>query len=78
MASSTSRPRARDGFGVETKTEISPARDRIDVGELFHHKKGFIEAGFAYEYWFNKFGNDSDLMTGAIANTPMFVGRVHF
>ena len=72
-------PKGKDGFGVETKTEILTRPEIvIDVGELFHHKKGFIEAGFAYEYWFNKFGNDSDLMTGAIANTPMFVGRVHF
>ncbi len=50
----------------------------IDVGELFDHRKNFIEVGFAYEYWLNKFGNDTTSCRVRIANTPMFVGRVHF
>ncbi len=72
-------PKGKDGFGVETKTEVLTRPELVfDIGEIILHRKNFIEAGIAYEYWFNKFGNNHDLMTGAIANTPMFVGRVHF
>jgi hypothetical protein len=72
-------PKGRDGFGAETKTEVLTRSEiMFDIGELFHHRKNFIEAGFAYEYWLNKFGNDHDTVPGALANTPMFVGRVHF
>jgi nucleoside-specific outer membrane channel protein Tsx len=72
-------PKGRDGFGAETKTEVLTRPEIVfDIGEMFHHRKNFIEAGFAYEYWLNKFGNDHDNVVGSLANTPMFVGRVHF
>jgi hypothetical protein len=65
--------------GNDTKTEILTRPEIVmDVGEFVFHRKNFIELGFAYEYWLNKFGNNHDVVPGALANTPMFVGRVHF
>jgi hypothetical protein len=71
-------PKGTDGFGAEAKTEVLTRPELvIDVGELWG-RKNFIEAGFAYEYWLNKFGNDHDVVPGALAKTPMFVARAHF
>jgi hypothetical protein len=71
-------PKGKDGFGNETKTEILARPElMLDVGEFFG-KKNFVEAGVAYEYWSNKFGNDANKTVGAKANTPMFIGRAHF
>lgn len=72
-------PKGKDGFGAQTKTEVLTRPElMLDVGELAFGRKNFVEVGFAYEYWFNKFGNDNAAINGAIANTPMFVGKVHF
>jgi hypothetical protein len=71
-------PKGRDGFGAQTKTEVLTRPELVvDVSEIFH-RKNFMEVGVAYEYWLNKFGNDHDNVVGALANTPMVVGRVHF
>lgn len=71
-------PKGKDGFGSETKTEILTRPELVlDVGALWG-RANFLEAGFAYEYWLNKFGNDHKADPGALANTPMFIGRVHF
>jgi hypothetical protein len=71
-------PKGRDGFGAQTKTEVLTRPEVVlDISPIFH-RTNFMEVGFAYEYWLNKFGNDHDNVVGALANTPMFVGRVHF
>jgi hypothetical protein len=71
-------PKGKDGFGAQTKTEVLTRPEIVlDISEVFH-RKNFMEVGFAYEYWLNKFGNDHDAVVGSLANTPMFVGRVHF
>lgn len=36
---------------------LSQPQLRLDVGKLFSHK-GHLYAGFEYQYWHNKFGND--------------------
>jgi nucleoside-specific outer membrane channel protein Tsx len=72
-------PKGKDGFGNETKTEILTRPEIVfDIGQMIGHRKNFIEVGVAYEYWLNKFGNDNATTPGALARTPMFVGRVHF
>jgi hypothetical protein len=68
---------APKGYGTVTEVLTRP-EIVLDVGSLTGHRKNFIEVGFAYEYWLNKFGNDHDVLPGSLANTPMFVGRVHF
>jgi hypothetical protein len=71
-------PKGRDGFGNQTRTEILTRPEIVmDISQFFH-RKNFMDVGFAYEYWLNKFGNDHDTVPGSLANTPMFVGRVHF
>jgi hypothetical protein len=68
---------APKGFGTVTEV-LTRSELVVDVGSLIGHRKNFIEAGVAYEYWLNKFGNDNSTTVGALARTPMFVGRVHF
>jgi hypothetical protein len=68
---------APKGFGRVTEVYTRPELV-VDVGSLIGHRKNFIEAGVAYEYWLNKFGIDNETTPGAFARTPMFVGRVHF
>jgi hypothetical protein len=68
---------APKGFGTVTEVLTRPELV-VDIGSLIGHRKNFIEAGVAYEYWLNKFGNNHDTLPGSLANTPMFVGRVHF
>ncbi len=72
-------PKGKDGFGAEMKTEVLTRPElTLDVGEFMFAKKNFVEVGFAYEYWLNKFGNDHDTVPGSLAKTPMVLGRVHF
>lgn len=70
-------PKGKDGFGADTKMEtLLRLQYLFDVGGP---KSGF-KAGLAYEYWNNKFGNDSakDVTGGARAKTPMLVAEYHF
>ena len=72
-------PKGKDGFGNQTKMEILTRPELMfDVGQLGGLKPKKVELGVAYEYWSNKFGNDAGTNVGALANTPMMIGRVHF
>ena len=72
-------PKGRDGFNAETKTELLTRPElMLDAGELATGRKGVVEIGIGYEYWLNKFGNDSATTVGALARTPMLIGKVHF
>jgi len=68
-------PRGKDGFGIETKTELHTQLNLLwDIGGP---KSGW-KAGVAYEYWRNKFGVDSEKDPGAKASTPMLIAEYHF
>jgi hypothetical protein len=72
-------PKGKDGFGNDTKFEILTRPELMfDIGQLAGGPKNKFELGVAYEYWLNKFGNDNRTNVGALARTPMAVGKVHF
>jgi nucleoside-specific outer membrane channel protein Tsx len=62
----------------DTKTEILTRPElMLDVGNYMGAPHKF-EVGVGYEYWLNKFGNDSKEIPGALANTPELIARYHF
>lgn len=64
-------PKGKDGFGNDTVSEtLVHAAVLVDVGELAFGKKSTLFAGAGYEYWKNKFGNNSANTPGTEANTP--------
>ncbi len=71
-------PKGRDGFNRETKIEIQ-FRPKLmwDVGALLGQPKTF-KVGAGWQYWYNKFGNDHNLVKGAIESSPFVEARVHF
>ena len=71
-------PKGTDARGNQSTWEFRARPELLfDVGEPFG-RKDIIEAGFAYEIWDNKFGNDAAIVPGAKARTPMVVGKAHF
>lgn len=63
-------PKGKDGFGNETVSEtLLHASILVDVGVLTFGKKDTFFAGVGYEYWKNKFGNNSANTPGTEANT---------
>ena len=69
-----------DGEGADTKPEIllEPAV-LADLGSLIHQKDTFW-LGFGYQYWHNKFGDDTDQdpTGGSTAHVPQFEVEWHF
>ncbi len=64
-------PKGKDGFGNDTVSEtLVHASLLVDVGKLTFGKKDTLFAGVGYEYWKNKFGNNSAYTPGTEANTP--------
>lgn len=58
-------------FGNDTVSETRVhAAVLVDVGELTLGRKNTLFAGVGYEYWKNKFGNNSANTPGTEANTP--------
>jgi nucleoside-specific outer membrane channel protein Tsx len=49
-----------------------------DVSSLIGASPKSLKVGLEYQYWNNKFGNDSDKVKGATANTPMVRVEYHF
>jgi hypothetical protein len=67
-------------FGGPTKPETNfDGEIMYDFGALMG-SKGKIKAGFEYQYWKNKFGNDASgpAGPGAFAKTPMVRAEYHF
>lgn len=66
-------PKGKDGFGVETKTEIlARAKFMFDV----MGPKSGLTAGVGIEFWKNKFGNDNSIAfvkNSAKATTALFL-----
>jgi len=66
-------------FGRGTKPETNiDMQLMFDVGGLAGAKPKRFRAGVAYQYWRNKFGNDSDTIAGATASTPMVKAQYQF
>ena len=73
-------PKGNDGFGAATKAELlTEVSVLFDVGSLAGQKDTFY-AGVGYQYWRNKFGNDSraDATGGATAKVPQVLVEAHF
>jgi nucleoside-specific outer membrane channel protein Tsx len=73
-------PKGKDGFGNQTATEIlTQPRLVLDIGDVIMKKPNFLDAYVGYQYWLNKFGNDSAIQhNGAIAQTVFVGASVHF
>ena len=66
-------PKGKDGFGVETKTEVL-ARVKF-MFNIFGPTSG-LTAGVGIEYWKNKFGNNNNIAfvkNSATATTPLLL-----
>jgi nucleoside-specific outer membrane channel protein Tsx len=75
---SVNLPKGKDGFGNETKTEVLLHPKLLwDVGQLFG-SKGY-QLGAGYEYWLNKFGNDTHAVgtVGAEQSTFFVEAAIH-
>jgi hypothetical protein len=73
--------KGKDEFGGETKPETNiDAQIMLDVGAVTGGPKGTFKVGFEYQWWKNKFGNDSSgaAGSGAFAKTPMIRAEYHF
>jgi nucleoside-specific outer membrane channel protein Tsx len=74
-------PKGNDEFGVGTKTETNfDGQIMLDVGRITGGPKGTFKVGLEYQYWKNKFGNNSSgaAGSGAFAKTPMIRAEYHF
>lgn len=65
------------GRGTAPETNID-MQLMLDVGTLVDAKPKRFRAGIAYQYWRNKFGNDSRTIPGATARTPMVKVQYQF
>lgn len=73
--------KGKDETGGTTKPETHiDARVYYDFSSLIGLKGSKLRAGAGYEYWKNKFGNDTNGFAGkgATASTPMVVVDYHF
>jgi nucleoside-specific outer membrane channel protein Tsx len=77
-------PKGKDGFGNSTKTEFLTQNNLIlDLGGLAFDKPHFLDIYVGYQYWLNKFGNNSnsnasDFTPGSLASTVYFGTSLHF
>jgi hypothetical protein len=63
-------PKGKDGFGNKTKMEIlTQPKITYAVGSVWGNPKAGWDLSVGYQYWLNKFGNDSSKDGGSIANT---------
>jgi nucleoside-specific outer membrane channel protein Tsx len=73
--------KGKDEFGAQTKPETNVDMQlMLDVGALAGGPKSTFKVGLEYQYWKNKFGNDSSgpAGSGAFAKTPMIRLEYHF
>lgn len=73
--------KGRDEFGGKTKAETNiDMALMLDVGAVTGGPKNTFKVGLEYQYWKNKFGNDSNgpAGSGAFAKTPMIRAQYHF
>jgi len=71
-------PKGKDGFNNETKTELLfHPKVMWDVGSAWGSPKSGYKLGVGWEYWVNKFGNDHNAVSGALASTPFVEAAIH-
>ncbi|THC45754.1 outer envelope protein [Massilia sp. Mn16-1_5] len=71
--------KGKNEFGRDTAPETNIDMQLMyDVGTLVDAKPKRFRAGLAYQYWRNKFGNDSRTIAGATARTPMVKAQYQF
>lgn len=73
--------KGKDEFGASTKPETNiDMQVMLDVGAVTGGPKNTFKVGLEYQYWKNKFGNDSNgpAGSGAFAKTPMIRAEYHF
>ena len=72
-------PKGTDEFGNQTAQETNfDGSIMYDLGATLGSKPKTFKVGFEYQWWKNKFGNNSDTVTGAFAQTPMLRAEYHF
>ena len=68
---SVNMPKGKDGFGNKTKTEILvQPKITYAIGNIWGSPKAGWDVSVGYQYWLNKFGNDSSKDGGSVASTP--------
>ena len=73
--------KGKNEFGVNTAAETNvDMQVMYDLSGLFGAGKNTLKLGVEYQYWKNKFGNDSSGVAGkgAFAKTPMIRAEYHF
>jgi hypothetical protein len=73
--------KGKNEFGGNTAAETNiDMQVMYDASALVGAGKGSFKVGLEYQYWKNKFGNDSSGPAGggAFAKTPMFRAEYHF
>ena len=73
--------KGKNEFGGSTAAETNiDMQVMYDMSGVFGAKPGGFKIGFEYQYWKNKFGNDSGgpAGSGAFAKTPMIRAEYHF
>lgn len=73
--------KGKDEFGGDTAPETNiDMQIMYDLGLAAGGSKGKFKVGLEYQYWKNKFGNNSDGAPGkgAFARTPMVRAEYHF
>ena len=71
-------PKGKDGFHVETKTEVLARMALLfDVGSFAGYPRtAYIGPG--YEYWHNMFGTPPEEAAGTKRSAFVVVGEIHF
>jgi nucleoside-specific outer membrane channel protein Tsx len=71
--------KGKDEFGGDTKPETNlDMQVMYDMSRVVGAKLKTFKLGLQYQYWKNKFGNDSSKIVGATAKTPMLRAEYHF
>jgi nucleoside-specific outer membrane channel protein Tsx len=73
--------KGKNEFGADTAAETNvDMQVMYDVSPLIGAAPKSLKVGLEYQYWHNKFGNDSSGVSGpgAAANTPMVRAEYHF
>lgn len=71
--------KGKNEFGGDTAAETNIDMQLMyDVSPMVGAAPKSLKVGVEYQYWQNKFGNNSDKVIGATANTPMVRVEYHF
>jgi nucleoside-specific outer membrane channel protein Tsx len=71
--------KGKNEFGGDSAPETNiDMQIMYDLSAVIGAAPKSLKVGLEYQYWKNKFGNDSDRVTGALAKTPMIRLEYHF